>query len=193
MRPTALRCLAARPRLAVVAALVWALPLRAQLALPLSDTVRQRMSPPTADTAPIASVMTGTRLRISFGSSSMAGALKSATRDSFTVSGTHAEQTVARSSVTRIEVSAGSHTNTAKFAMYGLAGGAALGAVLGQLASGPKCHSVTSPHCDGIYIHEPAGLIGGSILFGLMGAGTGAIIGHLHHTEQWTSMTSQNQ
>jgi len=193
MRPTAFRSAAARLLLAVVVALFGALPLRAQRSVP--DTVQLRISPAPSDSVPrqpLGPVMPGARLRISYGGSSTIGTLKSASRDSFTVSTGNAEQTFTRSPMTRIEVSAGSHTDKGKYALYGAVGGAVLGAVLGQIASGPKCHSVTSPHCDGMYIHEPAGLIAGSILFGLLGSGTGAIVGQIHRTEKWTSVTSSN-
>lgn len=147
-------------------------------------------TPDSVPRQPLGPVNPGARLRISYGHSFTIGTLISASRDSFTVCTGSAEQTFARSPMPRIEVSGGSHTNTARYSLYGAVGGAVLGAVLGQVASGPKCHSVTTPHCDGVYIHEPAGLIAGSMIFGLLGSGIGAIIGQFHYAERWRSVTN---
>ena len=159
----------------------------------IGSVAAQAIAPATADSVPrrpLGPVMRGTLVRISYTYSSIIGRMITASPDSITLFTDDAKQTFPRAPITRLDVSAGSYTNKGRYALIGGAGGAVLGAILGQAASGPKCGSVTSPHCDGIYIHEPAGLIAGGILFGVLGSVTGAIVGQYHPTERWTSVMS---
>lgn len=79
----------------------------------------------------------------------MIGTLTSTRCDSFTVATGDAEQTFPRSMMTGVELSAGSHTHKAVYALYGAAGCAVLGAALGfgLLGGFPEgCGG-----CDGIH------------------------------------------
>jgi hypothetical protein len=90
-------------------------------------------------------VDTGSRVRIAapvFGPEKKMGTVVSFTRDTLVLrhGAEAALQPVARSEITALEVSSGTHTRKAKGALWGLAIGAASGAVLGYtLYKEPKC------------------------------------------------------
>jgi hypothetical protein len=93
----------------------------------------------------IIQVDTGSRVRIAapvFGPKKQVGTVVSLTRDTLVLrrGANIAAQPVAKSDITALEVSSGTHTNKAKGALWGLLIGAGSGAILGYtLYSPPKC------------------------------------------------------
>lgn len=82
-----------------------------------------------------------------------------------------------RDTLGRFEWSRGVHDRTGKGALLGLGIGAGAGLLLGLAASGG---------CTG-FCFEPTGgqIIGGAAILGVVGAGTGAMIGSLFRGESW--------
>jgi len=87
---------------------------------------------------------------------------------------------VARSAIKRLEISRGSHSSTGSGALIGLGAGVLAGGALGAEANSP---------CDPeVFGCGPGLVVGGGLLVGAIGAGIGAVIGSLSHSEQWDSV-----
>jgi len=150
--------------------------LAATSAVASAQTASNTMSPPV-----------GTRVRIQsavLGIGRQVGTVESVAGDTlhFRRAEDGASAALKSSDITRIEVSAGTHTSKAKGAAIGLLVGAAVGAAIGAAIYKP-CHS------DGF---ECLGDIGGrsmeSAAYGILGALTGGIAGALfgsRHRETW--------
>jgi len=125
------------------------------------------------DNLPIAP---GQRVRVSLdGQRRIAGVLKSQDGDSIRVQQywNTAPLTIARSSISGVEVSTKRHSNAGTGAAVGLVVGSLLGAAAGAGCKGEF-------FCPG-----PAA---GAASVGLLGAGLGALIGTFSHSETWASV-----
>ena len=150
--------------------------LTATSAAALAQTAGNTNSPPAA----------GQRVRIQspvLGVQRQVGTIESVTGDTlhFRRAEDGASASLKSSDITRIEVSAGTHTSKAKGAAIGLLVGGAVGAIIG---------SATYTPCKGGF--ECIGDIGGRSMevaaYGILGALTGGIAGALfgsRHRETW--------
>lgn len=138
----------------------------------------------------------GTRVRIRTTSSStpQTGTVAHAPGDSLRLlvaASPWTEYSFARSDLTSVEVSTGMHDTKGAFARYGALIGFVGGAVRGPMTVRFCPHEPSFPTCDGDDPTRLGSAIGFGIVFGVLGAGVGAIAGHFHHAEGWLSVPAR--
>lgn len=120
-------------------------------------------------------VNAGSRVRIAapvFGARKQVGTVVSVTSDTLVLrQGTSAAyRSVATSEITALEVSRGTHTNTARFTI----GGFLVGAMMGTAIGAATHHS---PRYNSLDFSQQAAALGGGLIGGVAGALVGASIG----------------
>jgi len=125
----------------------------------------------------------GDRVRITTADWELVGTLVTQGDDSLRlqVTGEVTPVSVARSAIKRLEI-ARSHSNTGTDALIGLGAGALVGGTLGAVAGSDLAGECPGNDCGA----APA--VFGGLLMGALGAGVGAVIGSLSHSEQWDSV-----
>jgi hypothetical protein len=129
----------------------------------------------------------GSRVRIvssELGEHSQTLTVVSATHDALVVrQGSDPTRSVQASGITRLEVASGTHTNKARGALIGFAGGLVGGAILGAAKYKPCRDSFA---CIGTPDFGRGGSAAfGAELVGIVGALVGTVIGTVH-TDTWT-------
>jgi hypothetical protein len=155
-------------------------------------------SPVRADEGPAAvslppSLGPGVRVRVTAGAggskdhSSTTGTLAALDASQITVDmqrpGTGSSRVrIPLETVSKLEVSQGHHGHALVGAVFGFAGAAAAGAILGDSGPGVSCVAPPNP-CGG---SDPK--LGWALATGLVGLPVGALLGHFVRTESWTSV-----
>lgn len=140
--------------------------------------------PAEAATAQIVLPPPGTRVRATTDSGKIVGHLSGARRDTILVRPEHAaeDREISLQDIRRLEMSRGIQPRTGRGALIGLVSGAVAGAVSGMIVcAGDNCVNSGEDLTNLV----PVALgIGG----GVVGAGTGALIGAQFHGEQWRTI-----
>lgn len=129
----------------------------------------------------------GTRVRVSSASldGPQTGKIVSATRDTISFRGdvTPVTRTLAVSDISSIEISSGMETHRLDYALYGLAIGAPVGALIGSATyKKPKV-------CDFMCSSRGENTAGGGIAGGLIGSLVGAfVVGSMNKSERWVPL-----
>jgi hypothetical protein len=95
---------------------------------------------------------------------------------------------VPRSEIDRLEISAGRHRQTALGATIGFSVGAAAGFVFGILSYKECVPQGIGMNCLVEPVTVANSAVSGAAAFGLAGAGVGAVIGSLFHSQRWENV-----